>query len=69
MASTISVSNETKQKLKQLGRTGDSYEDVIKKMYEITKSQILLNYLYDETDCITIDEARRRLKVAKSNNK
>jgi predicted CopG family antitoxin len=69
MASTISISKETKEKLKNLGRTGDSYEDVIKKMYEITKSQILLNYLYDETDCITIDEARRRLKVANSINK
>lgn len=69
MASTISISKETKEKLKNLGRAGDSYEDVIKKMYEITKKQILLDYLYDEKDSITIDEARRRLKVANSNNK
>ncbi|MFT4261371.1 MAG: hypothetical protein ACMXX9_02990 [Candidatus Woesearchaeota archaeon] len=62
MASTISISKETKEKLKNLGRTGDSYEDVIKKMYEITKKQLILDYLYDEKDCITIDEAIEQSK-------
>lgn len=57
MASTISISKETKELLKNLGRTGDSYEDVIKRMYGITKKHLLTAYLYDETDCYTIDEA------------
>lgn len=57
MATTIAISEETKKKLKNLGRTGDSYEDVIKKMYEITKERILLDYLYDESDSVNIDEA------------
>lgn len=61
MASTISVSKETKELLKNLGRTGDSYEDVIKRMYEATKKQLLMNYLYDESDCYTIDEARKEI--------
>ncbi len=57
MATTISVREETKQKLKHLGRTGDSYDDIIQKMYEATKKTILMQYLYDETDSIGIDEA------------
>jgi len=68
MATTISISKEMKENLKNLGRAGDSYEDVIQKMYEITKKTILMNYLYDESDSITIKEARKRLKNGKSNN-
>ena len=69
MATTISISKETKEKLKNLGRAGDSYEDVIKKMYEISKKQILLDYLHDNSDSLTIAEARAELKNAKSKNK
>ena len=61
MATTISISNEMKEKLKNLGRTGDTYEDIIEKMYNITSKNILMHYLYDESDSITIDEARKRL--------
>lgn len=57
MATTISISNDMKQKLKNLGRTGDSYEDVIRRMYEVTRKNILLAYLYDTSDSVPIDEA------------
>ena len=61
MATTISISEETKEKLKNLGRAGDSYEDVIKRMYEFTRKNILLSYLYDESDSISLEEARKRI--------
>ena len=57
MATTISLSEETKEKLKNLGRAGDSYDDVINKMYEVIRKNLLLAYLYDESDSITIDAA------------
>jgi predicted CopG family antitoxin len=57
MATTISISEEMKEKLKNLGRAGDSYEDVIKRMYDITSKSMLLAYLYDESDSVSIDEA------------
>ncbi len=57
MATTISISNEMKEKLKNLGRAGDSYEDVIRRMYELTRKNILMAYLYDESDSFSIDEA------------
>lgn len=62
MATTISISEEMKTKLKDLGRTGDSYEDVIRRMYELTRKNILLAYLYDTTDSIPIDEAITQAK-------
>jgi len=57
MATTISISEDLKEKLRNIGRTGDSYEDVIRRMYELTRKNILLAYLYDESDSIPIDEA------------
>lgn len=62
MATTISISQEMKENLKNLGRAGDSYEDVIKRMYELTRKNILLSYLYDTSDSIRIEDAIVRAK-------
>ena len=61
MASTISLSQEMKENLKNLGRTGESYEDVIRRMYDVTRKQMLLNYLYSE-DGIPIEKALKEAK-------
>ena len=61
MATTISVSEDTKEKLKNFGKAGDSYEDVIIKMYEFTRRNVLLSCLYDESDSISLEEARKRI--------
>ncbi|MBT4539282.1 hypothetical protein HOI26_05955 [Candidatus Woesearchaeota archaeon] len=57
MATTISISRELKDKIRNMGRAGDSYEDVIRKMYELTSKQIILNFLYDTSDSVPIDDA------------
>ena len=57
MVTTISLSEETKEKLRNLGRTGESYDDIIKKMYKITKKHLLLAYLYDTSDSVSVHEA------------
>jgi predicted CopG family antitoxin len=62
MATTISISKELKEKIRNLGRTGDSYEDVIRRMYETTSKHLLLSYLYDESDSVSIDEALARAR-------
>ena len=62
MATTIAISHELKEKIRNLGRTGDSYEDVIRKMYEVTSKHLLLTYLYDESDSMGIDEALARAR-------
>jgi predicted CopG family antitoxin len=57
MATTISISKDLKAKLRNIGKTGDSYEDVIRRMYDLTRKNILLTYLYDTSDSASIDEA------------
>lgn len=57
MVTTISVSEEMKEKLRHLGRSGETYDDILRKMYNATKKQLLLQYLYDESDTVSIDEA------------
>ena len=61
MPTTIAVSEDTKEKLKNLGKAGDSYEDIIRKMYELTRKNILASYLYDESDSISLEKARKRI--------
>ena len=58
---TIQLSKEMKENLKNLGRAGDSFEDIISRMYALTKKHLLMTYLYDESDSISIDEARKML--------
>ena len=57
MVTTISLSEEMKEKIRLLGRAGESYDDIIRRMYEISRKQILIHYLYDETDSVSIDDA------------
>jgi len=57
MVTTISVSEEMKEKLRNLGKAGDTYNDILHRMYEATKKSLLLQYLYDESDSVNIDEA------------
>ena len=57
MVTTISVSEEMKEKLRNLGKAGDTYNDILHRMYEATKKSLLLQYLYDESDSVGIDEA------------
>ena len=61
MTTTIAISHDLKNKIRNLGHAGESYEKVIEKMYELTRKQLLINYLYDETDCMSISDAKRRL--------
>jgi len=62
MATTIAISNELKGKIRNLGRAGDSYEDIIGRMYAFTRKNLLLTYLYDESDSVSIDEAIAELR-------
>ena len=57
MATTISISNDLKEKIRNLGKAGDSYDDVIRRMYEFTRKNLLMHYLYDESDSVSIDQA------------
>ena len=62
MSTTIQISQDLKEKIRNLGKAGESYETVIQRMYKVTSRHLLLAYLYDESDSVSIDEARRMIK-------
>jgi len=62
MATTIAVSNEMKEKIRNLGRAGDSYDDIIRRMYAAACENMLRSYLYDTSDSVPIDEAIQRAR-------
>ncbi len=57
MATTISISEELKEKIRLLGKGGETYEEIIRRMYEVTKQHILLHYVYDQSDSVSVKEA------------
>lgn len=60
MTTTIQVSNETKEKIGSFGKKGDTYEDIIKKLYDIAVRNQLREFLYSSSESISVDEARKR---------
>ncbi len=54
---TIAVSNEIKEKIKELGNKGETYSEVIARLLESAKKRQLQDLLMDEKNAISIDEA------------
>jgi len=62
MATTISISEEMREKLRNLGKAGDTYDDIIRKMYKKTSNSLLLDYLYDDSDSVSIHDALKEAR-------
>ncbi|MBI4980098.1 hypothetical protein HZC30_00905 [Candidatus Woesearchaeota archaeon] len=62
MNSTIQLSVETKQLISTFGSKEDTYEDIIKRMYDLATKEQLRQFLLSSEDTISIDEAIRRTK-------
>lgn len=46
MATTIALSEDTRDKLKSFGRKGDTYDDIISRMMEIVDRELYLDEVY-----------------------
>lgn len=64
MTSTIQLSAETKQLISTFGTKENTYEDIIKRMYDLATKEQLRQFLLSSEDSIPIDEAIRRAKKA-----
>ena len=58
---TIQISKETKEKISSLGLKGESYEDIIKRIYSIAVKEQLKQFLMSEEGFVSIEEARKEL--------
>ena len=61
MNSTIQLSVETKQLINTFGTKEDTYENIIKRMYDLATKEQLRQFLLSSADTISIDEARKEL--------
>ena len=62
MKTTIQISKETKDLISTFGLKGESYEDIIKRLYEIASKERLRQFLMPSDKFISLDEARKRLE-------
>ena len=61
MATTIQVDESTKKKLQSFGTKGDSYDDIINRIYSMAVKEQLRQFLF-EGDAIPIEEVISRAK-------
>lgn len=59
---TISISTELRDKIKEFGQKGDSYDTILNKWYESAVKTQLSNILFDESDSLSIEEALNNAK-------
>ncbi len=62
MNTTISISTETREKIKEFGSKGDTYTDILEKLYQSAKERQLQDLLMDESNCVPIKDALKRAK-------
>ena len=58
---TIQLSKETKNKLSSFGVKGESYEEILKRIYSLAVKEQLREFLLSSEGTISIEEARKEL--------
>jgi predicted CopG family antitoxin len=61
MNTTISISKEVRDKIKEFGHKGETYEVILERLYNSAKERQLQDLLMDDSDCITLKEAKKKL--------
>ena len=61
MSTTIQISNDTKKLISTFGSKEDTYEIIIKRMYDFAVKEQLREFLLSSEDTLSIDEARKEL--------
>ena len=59
---TIALTKEARDEIKQLGSKGDSYSDIVMKLIKSAKKRQLDDLLMNEEGTISIDEALSKAK-------
>lgn len=59
---TIAISKEIKEKMKEWGNKGETYTEIIEKLIKSAKERQLYDLLFNEEDSIPIEEALTNAK-------
>lgn len=58
---TIQLSKKTRDKISSFGGKGESYEEIISRIYSIAVKEQLREFLLSSKDTISIEEARKEV--------
>jgi hypothetical protein len=58
---TIQLSKETRDKICSFGIKGESYDDILKRVYSLAVKEQLRNFLLSSEGTISIEDARKEL--------
>lgn len=61
MATTIAVSEDIRDRIKEIGNKGETYDEIIERLLNIFREKQIHELLMDTKGTITIKEARKRL--------
>ena len=59
---TIQLSKEIKEKISSFGLKGESYDEILRRIYKMAVKEQLREFLMSSKDTITIEEARKELE-------
>jgi len=62
MNTTIAISVDVKEKIREFGMKGETYNDIITRIYDAAKQQQLQTLLMDTKNTVSIDDAIARAK-------
>ncbi len=62
MNTTISISLALRDKIKEFGHKGETYSEILERLYECAKEHQLQAFLFNKEDSTSIDEAIARAK-------
>jgi predicted CopG family antitoxin len=62
MSTTIAVSSATRDELKEFGAKGETYDEILARLLKSAKERQLQELLMDTKGCLTIQEARAKLR-------
>ena len=58
---TIQLSKETKEKISTFGLKGESYEEILKRIYSLAVKEQLRQFLMSDEGYISLEDARKEL--------
>ena len=62
MATTIQISMETKDLINTFGNKEDTYDDIVRRLYDFAVKQQLKEFLYSSKNSVPIDEAIKEIE-------
>ncbi|HIH15096.1 MAG: hypothetical protein QT08_C0007G0005 [archaeon GW2011_AR17] len=60
MATTIQIDEETKELISTFGSKKDSYDDIVRRLYQMAVKEQLREFLLSSENTISLEEARKR---------